>query len=95
MTNAMVSPMVQANNGREPHAHHKGGSQQVLVPESVPIVMAVDDRPCSNPEYAFIAANVGADGDDRHARPGQQRWSQATAVMHREQRKKASPYRLA
>jgi hypothetical protein len=64
MTNAMVSSMVQANNGRELTLTYKGGSQQVVVPESVPIVMAVDtDRSVLKPgEYAFIAANVGADG---------------------------------
>jgi hypothetical protein len=64
MTNAMVSSMVQANNGRELTLTYKGGSQQVLVPETAPIVMAVDaDRSVLKPgEYAFIAANVGADG---------------------------------
>lgn len=64
LTNAMVSSMVQANNSRELTLTYKGGSQQVLVPETTPIVMAVEsDRSLLKPgEYPYIAANIGADG---------------------------------
>ncbi len=64
MTNATVNAMVQANNGHEITLKYKDGSQQIVVPGNIPIVMAVDgDRSLLVPgQYAFIAANVGADG---------------------------------
>src|SRR5258705_7695459 len=42
MTNAMVTTMVQANNGHELTLKYKDGAQQVIVPNNIPIVMAVD-----------------------------------------------------
>jgi hypothetical protein len=64
MTNAMVSAMVQTKEGRELTLKYKDGSQQVVVPENVPVVMAVNgDRSLlALGQYAFIAATVGADG---------------------------------
>src|SRR5258708_36253828 len=65
MTNAMVSSMVQANNGRELTLTYKGGSQQVLVPENAPIVMAVDAaRSVLNTRGTrSVPAHVGANGE--------------------------------
>ena len=64
MTNAMVTAMVQARNGHELTLKYKDGSQQVIVPDDVPVVMAVDsDRSLLvTGQYAFIAVSVGADG---------------------------------
>ncbi|HEX9193675.1 MAG TPA: hypothetical protein VF871_07970 [Burkholderiales bacterium] len=64
MTNAMVNAMVQSNNGHEITLKYKDGSQQIVVPAGIPIVMAVDgDRSLLVPgQYAFIAVNVAADG---------------------------------
>jgi len=64
MTNAMVTAMVQSNNGHELTLKYKDGAQQVIVPDSTPIVMAVDgDRSLlAANQYAFIAVTVGADG---------------------------------
>jgi hypothetical protein len=64
MTNAMVSAMVRAKEGLELTLKYKDGSQQVVVPENVPVVMAVNgDRSLlALGQYAFIAATVGADG---------------------------------
>jgi hypothetical protein len=64
MTNAMVSAMVQTKEGRELTLKYKDGSQQVVVPENVPVVMAVNgDRSLlALGQYAFIAATVGTDG---------------------------------
>jgi hypothetical protein len=64
MTNAMVTAMVQATNGRELTLSYKDGSQQVIVPDNIPIVMAVEaDRSLLVPgAYAFIAVTTGADG---------------------------------
>src|SRR6266571_2662216 len=42
MTNAMVTAMVQARNGHELTLKYKDGAQQVIVPDNIPIVMAVD-----------------------------------------------------
>lgn len=64
MTNAMVTTMVQSNNGHELTLKYKDGAQQVIVPDSTPIVMAVEgDRSLlTTNQYAFIAVSVGADG---------------------------------
>ena len=64
MTNAMVTAMVQSNNGHELTLKYKDGSQQLIVPANIPIVMAVDgDRSLlTTNQYAYIAVNVGADG---------------------------------
>ena len=64
MTNAMVSAMVEAANGRELTLTYPGGSQKLLVPEGVPIVTFVPaDRSLLKPgESVSIATNVGADG---------------------------------
>jgi len=64
MTNAMVTVMVQSNNGHELTLKYKDGAQQVIVPDNTPIVMAVDgDRSLlTTNQYAFIAVTVGADG---------------------------------
>jgi hypothetical protein len=64
MTNAMVSAMVEAANGRELTLTYTGGSQKLLVPEGVPIVTFIPaDRSLLKPgEYVSVLANVGADG---------------------------------
>ncbi len=64
MTNAMVTTVVQGNDGRELTLKYKDGAQQVIVPANVPVVMAVDgDRSLLVPgQYAYIAVSVGADG---------------------------------
>jgi hypothetical protein len=64
MTNAMVSAVVEASSGRELTLKYKDGSQKILVPAGTPIVTAVPaDRSLLVPgEYAYIAADVGADG---------------------------------
>ena len=64
MTNATVSTVVEAANGRELTLTYTGGSQTLLVPEGVPIVMSVPaDRSLLKPgEYVSVTANVGADG---------------------------------
>jgi hypothetical protein len=64
MTNAMVTSVVQANNGHELTLKYKDGAQQVIVPADTPIVMAVNgDRSLLVAgQYAFIAVTAGADG---------------------------------
>jgi hypothetical protein len=64
MTNATVSAVAQASGGREITLTYKGGSQQVIVPEGIPVVTAVDgDRSLLKPgEYVLVAATRGADG---------------------------------
>jgi hypothetical protein len=64
MTNAAVTAMVSATNGREITLSYKDGAQKVVVPDGTPIVMAVNgDRTLlATGQYAFIAVNVGADG---------------------------------
>jgi hypothetical protein len=68
MTNGSVTSManakVEATNGREITLKYKDGEQQVLVPEGIPIVMAIDgDRSLVVPgATAYIAVNAGADG---------------------------------
>lgn len=60
MTNAMVTAVVQSNNGRELTLKYKDGAQQVIVPNNIPIVMAQNgDRSLlKTGQYAFIAVNV-------------------------------------
>jgi hypothetical protein len=68
MTNAKVTAManakVEATNGRVLTLTYKDGEQKVLVPEGIPVVMAVDgDRSLVKAgEYAFIAVNAAPDG---------------------------------
>jgi hypothetical protein len=64
MTNAMVTAVVQANEGRQLTLTYKGGEQQVIVPAGIPIVMAMDsDRSVLVAgQYAYIAVTAGADG---------------------------------
>ncbi len=64
MTNAMVTAMVQARNGHELTLKYKNGAQQVVVPDNIPIVMAVDgDRSLLVAgQYAVIAVTTDAGG---------------------------------
>jgi hypothetical protein len=64
MTNATVATVVQGANGRELTLKYKDGSQQVIVPDNVPVVMAVDgDRSLLVAgQYAFIAVTADASG---------------------------------
>lgn len=64
MTNARVTAVVQATDGRELTLTYKDGSQKILVPEGVPVVSAVAaDRSLLKPgEYVFLIADVSADG---------------------------------
>lgn len=64
MTNAMVTSMVQANNGHELTLKYKDGAQQVIVPNNIPIVMAVDgDRSLLVAgQYAYIAVTTDTGG---------------------------------
>ena len=64
MTNAMVTAMVQVTNAREITLSYKDGSQQVVVPENVPIVMPVesDRSQLVAGEYALIFASAGTGG---------------------------------
>jgi hypothetical protein len=64
MTNATVSALAQAGNGRELTLTYKGGSQTVIVPENVPVVMAIEaDKSLLVPgAYVYIAASMNNDG---------------------------------
>lgn len=64
MTNATVSAVAQATGGREITLTYKGGSQQVIVSEGIPVVTAVKgDRSLLKPgEYVLVAAARHADG---------------------------------
>ena len=64
MTNAKVSQVVQAVNARELTLTYKDGTQKIVVPENVPVVMATEsDRSLLKAgEYAFVIATVAADG---------------------------------
>ena len=64
MTNGMVTAVVEAGNGRELTLSYKDGAQRVVVPADIPIVtsQAGDRSLLVVGEYAFIAANVAADG---------------------------------
>lgn len=63
MTNATVTGMVQATSGHEITLTYKEGSQQVVIPPGIPIVMAQDgDRSLLvKGEYAFVSATVDAE----------------------------------
>jgi len=64
MTNARVSAMVQAADGRELTLTWKDGSRKLLVPDGRPIVTAVNaDRSFLKPgEYVYLNAEAAADG---------------------------------
>jgi hypothetical protein len=68
MTNAKVTSMastkVASTSGRVLTLTYKDGEQKVIVPEGIPVVMAVDgDRSLVKPgEYAFILVNAAPDG---------------------------------
>jgi hypothetical protein len=64
MTNATVSAVAQASGGREITLTYKGGTQQVIVPEGIPVVTAVEgDRSLLKAgEYVVVTATRGADG---------------------------------
>jgi hypothetical protein len=64
MTNARVTAVVQATNGRELTLTHKDGAQKIVVPEGTPVVTAVAaDLSALKPgEHVFFTANVGPDG---------------------------------
>jgi hypothetical protein len=64
MTNARVSAVVQATNGRELTLSYKDGSQKVVIPDGAPVVTAVPaDRAALRPgEYVFFTADQAADG---------------------------------
>jgi len=64
MTNAMVTAVVQAKNGHELTLKYKDGVQQVIVPDNIPIVMAVDgDRSLLVAgQYAVIAVTTDPGG---------------------------------
>jgi hypothetical protein len=68
MTNAKVTSMastkVASASGRVLTLTYKDGEQKVLVPEGIPVVMAVDgDRSLVKAgEYAFILVNAAPDG---------------------------------
>ena len=64
MTNASVSAVMQDVKGRVLTLEYQGGMQKVLVPESVPIVVGIPATRADLKvgEYAYIAAEVGADG---------------------------------
>jgi hypothetical protein len=64
MTNARVTAVVQATNGRELTLTYKDGAQKIVVPEGTPVVTAVAaDLSALKPgEHVFFTANVGPDG---------------------------------
>jgi hypothetical protein len=64
MTNAMVTAVAQATGGREITLTYKEGRQQVIVPEGIPVVTAVEsDRSLLKPgEYVVVTATLGVDG---------------------------------
>jgi hypothetical protein len=64
MTNARVTAVVQATNGRELTLSYKDGAQKIVVPENAPVVTAVPaDRSALKPgEYVFLTAQQAADG---------------------------------
>ena len=64
MTNATVTAVAQATGGREITLTYKDGKQQVIVPDGVPVVTAVEsDRSLLKPgEYVVVAATLGVDG---------------------------------
>jgi hypothetical protein len=64
MTNARVSAVVQAAEGRELTLTWKDGSRKLVVPENTPIVTGVDaDRTFLKPgEYVYLNAEAATDG---------------------------------
>jgi hypothetical protein len=70
MTNARVTQVVQAVNARVLTLSYKDGSQQITVPENVPVVMAVEsDRSLLVPgAYTLVLGTASADGKVRARR---------------------------
>lgn len=64
MTNAMVTAVAKATGSRELTLTYKDGKQQVIVPDGIPVVTAVEsDRSLLKPgEYVVVTATRGADG---------------------------------
>jgi hypothetical protein len=64
MTNALVSAVVQSTEGREMTLTYKGGSQKLVVPEGVPVIIAKPgNRSLLVPGAAVtVVAENGADG---------------------------------
>ena len=64
MTNALVGTIVKSDGGNEITLNYKDGSQQILVPDGIPIVTTTPaDRSALKPgEYVFIVAQRQADG---------------------------------
>ncbi len=64
MTNAMVTAMVRSTNGHELTLKYKDGTQQVIVPDNIPIVTAVDgDRSLLVAgQYAVVTVTTDAGG---------------------------------
>ena len=64
MTNARVTQVVQAVDARVLTLSYKDGSQQITVPENVPVVMAVEsDRSLLAPgAYTLVFGTAAADG---------------------------------
>jgi len=64
MTNATVSGMVAASNGRDLTLDYKGGTQKVHVPQGAPIFTALpgDASMLVRGAYVVIGAQVAADG---------------------------------
>jgi len=64
MTNARVSAVVEAANGRELTLSWKDGSRKLMVPENTPIVTTVNaDRSFLRPgEYVYLNAEPAPDG---------------------------------
>jgi hypothetical protein len=60
MTNARVTAIVQATNGRQLTLTYKDGVQKIVVPEGTPIVTAVaaDRSALQAGEHVFFTANV-------------------------------------
>jgi len=64
MTNATVAGMVQTRNGRELTLEYKGGSQRVIVPEGIPMFIALpgDRSLLVSGAYISFPTQVAADG---------------------------------
>jgi len=64
MTNANVNAVMNDVKGRVLTLEYPGGSQKVLVPESTPVVVGIPATRADLKvgEYAYIAAEQGADG---------------------------------
>jgi len=65
MTNATVSTMVQAANGRELTLSYKGGSQKIVVPEDAAISMLVPGKRSQLVPGARVNLTARADNDNQ------------------------------